>query len=59
MATGRPQFTVTPIGVVHRPGMPDNGRREPGTSFDPFAALVRFPEWEATLRGCTANFRLV
>ncbi len=51
MTTGRPQFTVTPIGVVHRPGMADGARSEPGTYFDPFAESIIeiFPEWEAGL----------
>ncbi len=51
MTSARPQFTVTPIGVVHRPGMPDGWRNEPGTFFDPFAESIIeiFPEWEAAL----------
>lgn len=51
MTSARPQFTVTPIGVVHRPGMPDDARNEPGTYFDPFAESILeiFPEWEAGL----------
>lgn len=51
MTTGRPQFTVAPIGVVHRPGMADGARSEPGTYFDPFAESVLeiFPEWEPAL----------
>ncbi len=40
-------FTVTPIGVVHRPGMSDGAQSEPGTYYDPFAESVIeiFPEW--------------
>lgn len=51
MAIGRPTFTVSPIGVVHRPDMPDGARTEPGEYFDPFAPSVIeiFPEWEAGL----------
>lgn len=51
MTSARPQFTVTPIGVVHRPGMADETRSEPGTYFDPFAESIIeiFPEWEAGL----------
>lgn len=51
MASARPQFTVTPIGIVHRPDMPDTARSEPGTYYDPFAESVIeiFPEWEAAL----------
>ncbi len=51
MTSARPQFTVTPIGVVHRPGMPDDARSEPGTYFDPFAESIIeiFPEWVAGL----------
>ncbi len=44
-------FSLTPIGVVHRPDMPDGARSEPGAYFDPFAASVIeiFPQWEAGL----------
>jgi tRNA (adenine37-N6)-methyltransferase len=51
MTSARAQFTVTPIGVVHRPGMADDARSEPGTYFDPFAESIVeiFPEWEVAL----------
>lgn len=51
MPSERPQFTVTPIGVVHRPGLADDARSEPGTYYDPFAESVIeiFPAWEAGL----------
>ncbi|MGI8687887.1 MAG: tRNA (N6-threonylcarbamoyladenosine(37)-N6)-methyltransferase TrmO [Thermomicrobiales bacterium] len=40
-------FAVTPIGVVHRPGVPDGAQSESGTYYDPFAESVIeiFPEW--------------
>lgn len=51
MTTARRPFTVTPIGVVHRPGLPDGWRNEPGTYYDPFAESVIeiYPEWEEGL----------
>jgi tRNA-Thr(GGU) m(6)t(6)A37 methyltransferase TsaA len=51
MAANRPHFTVTPIGVLHRPDMPDDARSDRGAYYDPFAETIIeiFPEWEAGL----------
>lgn len=47
MVMERRHFTVTPIGVVHRPRMPDGAQSEPGTYYDPSAESVIeiFTEW--------------
>ena len=61
MTVARNHFTVTPVGLVHRPGMPDGARSEPGTYYDPFAESVVevFPEWEAALTQLEAFSHLV
>ena len=53
MPEPRPSFTVTAIGVVHRPGMPDGATTAPTEYFDPFAESVVeiYPEWAAGLAG--------
>ena len=53
MPEPRPTFTVTAIGVVHRPGMPDGATTGPTEYFDPFAESVVeiYPEWAAGLVG--------
>jgi len=61
MTIARDSFTVTPVGLVHRPGMPDGARSEPGMYYDPFAESVVevFPEWEAALTQLEAFSHLV
>ncbi len=51
MGDARPSFAVTPMAVVHRPGMADGERSESGTFYDPFAESIIevYPEWEAAL----------
>ena len=53
MPEPRPTFTVTAIGVVHRPGMPGGATTGPTEYFDPFAESVVeiYPEWAAGLAG--------
>ena len=61
MPEPRPSFTVTAIGVVHRPGMPDGATTEPTEYFDPFAESVVeiYPEWAAGLAGIEEFSHLV
>lgn len=49
----RPTFAVTAIGVIHRPGLPDDATTGPTDYFDPFAESVIevYPEWAAGLAG--------
>ena len=53
MPDQRPSFTVTAIGVVHRPGLPDDATTGPTDYFDPVAESVIevYPEWAAGLTG--------
>ena len=53
MPDQRPSFTVTAIGVIHRPGLPDDATTGPTDYFDPFAESVIevYPEWAAGLSG--------
>ncbi len=49
----RPVFVVTAIGLIHRPGLPDDATTAPGEYFDPFAESIIeiFPEWADGLAG--------
>ena len=40
MSDQRPTFSVTAIGIVHRPGLPDGATTEPTEYFDPFAVVL-------------------
>ena len=53
MPDQRPSFSVTAIGVVHRPGWADDATTAPTDYFDPFAESVIeiYPEWAAGLTG--------
>lgn len=53
MADQRPSFTVTAVGVVRRPGWPDDATTAPTDYFDPFAESIIeiYPEWGAGLVG--------
>ncbi len=53
MPDQRPSFTVTAIGVVHRPGWPEDATTAPTEYFDPFAESVLeiYPEWATGLVG--------
>lgn len=53
MPEQRPRFTVTAIGVVHRPGLPDGATTASTAYFDPFAesTIEIYPEWAAGLAG--------
>lgn len=49
----RRTFSVTAIGVVHRPGMDDDETTAEGAYFDPFAESIVeiYPEWSDGLTG--------
>ncbi len=49
----RPAFSVTAIGVVHRPGLSNGATTAEGEYFDPFAESIVeiYPEWTDGLRG--------
>ena len=57
----RPSFTVTAIGVVHRPGWTDDATTVEGEYFDPFAesTIEIYPEWTAGLAGIDEFSHLV
>lgn len=57
----RPSFDVTAIGVVHRPGLPDDATTAAGEYFDPFAESIVeiYPEWAAGLTGIEELSHLV
>ena len=61
MPTLRPSFSLTAIGVVHRPGMADGATTARGEYFDPFAESVveLYPEWGGGLDGIEAYSHLV
>ena len=61
MPDERPNFGVTAIGVVHRPGWPDGATTAPGEFFDPFAESIVeiYPEWAAGLAGIEEFSHLV
>lgn len=61
MPDQRPSFTVTAIGVVHRPGLPDGATTAPTEYFDPFAAslIEIYPEWAEGLTGIEEFSHLV
>ncbi len=53
MPDQRRGFTVTAIGVVHRPGWSDDATTAQDEYFDPFAESIVeiYPEWAAGLAG--------
>ncbi len=61
MADQRPDFAVTAIGVVHRPGWPDDATTAEGEFFDPFAESILeiYPEWAPGLAGIEQFSHLV
>lgn len=61
MANLRPTFSVTAIGVVHRPGMADGATTAHGEYFDPFAESIveLYPEWAGGLDGIEEYSHLV
>ena len=61
MPNPRPSFSVSAIGVVHRPGMPDGATTARGEFFDPFVESVVeiYPEWAGGLDGIDAYSHLV
>src|SRR5918998_4225446 len=61
MPTLRPSFSLTAIGVVHRPGMADGAMTARGEYFDPFVESVveLYPEWAGGLDGIEAYSHLV
>ncbi|MDP9357624.1 MAG: SAM-dependent methyltransferase [Chloroflexota bacterium] len=61
MADRRPTFTITAIGVIHRPGWANDATSAEGEYFDPFAESVVeiYPEWAAGLAGIEEFSHLV
>ncbi len=61
MPDQRRDFTVTAIGVVHRPGWADGATTARDEYFDPFAESVIeiYPEWAAGLAGIDEFSHLV
>lgn len=61
MQDQRPTFGVTAIGIIHRPGLPDDATTAPAEYFDPFAESVIevYPEWAAGLAGIEEFSHLV
>ncbi len=57
----RSTFSVSAIGVVHRPGMSDTATTDEGTYFDPFVESVVeiYPEWADGLVGIEEFTHLV
>ncbi len=60
MSDQRPTFSVTAIGIVHRPGLPDGATTAPTEYFDPFAesTIELFTEWAGGLVGIEEFSRL-
>jgi len=61
MADQRPRFTVSAIGVVYRPDLPDDAPTAQGEYVDPFAesVITVYPEWVAGLTGIEEFSHLV